>query len=84
MGDFTDMSRNRKLQTGTISRVGAIIANKAINKLAIPPGNPLTASGEHVMSSMKKTYGAKKGKSIFYASINKKKKGASKWHSKKK
>jgi hypothetical protein len=32
---------------------------------------PLNAKGKKVMKAMKKTYGAKKGKSVFYASINK-------------
>jgi len=32
------------------------------------------------MASMRKQYGKKKGKAVFYASINKKKKGSSKWH----
>ena len=32
---------------------------------------PLTKKGSKVMRSMKKTYGAKKGKQVFYASINK-------------
>jgi len=32
---------------------------------------PLTAKGKKIMKSMKKSYGAKKGKSIFYASENK-------------
>ena len=32
---------------------------------------PLTAKGEKIMSSMKKTYGAKKGKQVFFASQNK-------------
>jgi len=45
---------------------------------------PLTKSGKKVMRSMKKQYGAKKGKSVFYASLNKKKKGSSKWHKKRK
>jgi hypothetical protein len=44
---------------------------------------PLTASGEKVMGNMKKEYGEKKGKSVFYASINKGKAGSSKWHLKK-
>jgi uncharacterized protein (DUF2225 family) len=43
---------------------------------------PLTESGKRVLSAMTKEYGAKKGKSVFYASINKKKKGSSKWHGK--
>ena len=43
---------------------------------------PLTKSGEKVMSSMKKQYG-EKGKSVFYASINKGKAGSQKWHGKK-
>lgn len=32
---------------------------------------PLTSKGKKVVKAMKKTYGEKKGKSIFYASINK-------------
>lgn len=32
---------------------------------------PLTSKGETILSSMVKQYGAKKGKSVFYASINK-------------
>ncbi|MDO8685722.1 MAG: hypothetical protein Q7J78_03520 [Clostridiales bacterium] len=32
---------------------------------------PLTEKGKKVMSSMKKQYGKKKGKSVFYASENK-------------
>jgi len=32
---------------------------------------PLTSKGNKVMGAMKKEYGAKKGKSIFYASANK-------------
>ena len=32
---------------------------------------PLTVSGTKVLSSMTKQYGPKKGKSVFYASINK-------------
>ena len=44
--------------------------------------NPLTASGKGVMQSMTKTYGKKKGKSVFYASMNKNKKGSKKWHAK--
>jgi len=31
---------------------------------------PLTDKGKKVMRAMKKKYGAKKGKSVFYASIN--------------
>ena len=45
---------------------------------------PLTKTGEEVMHSMMKQYGAEKGKSVFYASINAKKAGSSKWHGKKK
>lgn len=41
---------------------------------------PLTKKGEKVLANMKKEYGAKKGKSVFYASIKKGKKGSSKWH----
>ena len=32
---------------------------------------PITKKGKKVMSAMKKTYGAKKGKQVFYASKNK-------------
>ena len=31
---------------------------------------PLTPKGKEIMSSMKKQYGSKKGKSVFYASKN--------------
>lgn len=31
---------------------------------------PLTTKGHKIMSSMQKTYGEKKGKSVFYASRN--------------
>ena len=34
------------------------------------------------MASMKAQYGAKKGKQVFYASINAKKAGSSQWHRK--
>jgi hypothetical protein len=43
---------------------------------------PLTKSGKKTLEAMIKEYGAKKGKQVFYASINKKKKGSSKWHGK--
>lgn len=32
---------------------------------------PLTAKGEKIMAAMRKQYGAKKGKQVFYASRNK-------------
>ncbi len=32
---------------------------------------PLTSKGKKVLSAMKKEYGSKRGKSVFYASINK-------------
>jgi|TARA_R110002012_G_scaffold29605_2_gene91082 hypothetical protein len=32
---------------------------------------PLNKKGKKIMSSMKNTYGKKKGKTVFYASINK-------------
>ncbi len=32
---------------------------------------PLTTKGKKIKKSMTKTYGAKKGKQVFYASINK-------------
>lgn len=42
--------------------------------------NPLTKSGRKVMASMKGQYGAEKGERVFYASMNKGKKGSKKWH----
>lgn len=45
---------------------------------------PLTPSGEQVYADMIKQYGRKKGREVFYASINAKKKGSEKWHKKKK
>lgn len=42
--------------------------------------SPLTETGERILRQMKARYGSKKGKSVFYASINAKKKGSSKWH----
>ena len=45
---------------------------------------PLTKSGMKVMHSMVKQYGAKKGKEVFYASVNKGKAGSSEWHKKRK
>jgi hypothetical protein len=32
---------------------------------------PLTKKGEKIMKAMKKEYGSKRGKSVFYASFNK-------------
>ena len=32
---------------------------------------PLTAKGEKIMGAMERTYGAEKGKKVFYASRNK-------------
>ena len=34
---------------------------------------PLTSKGKKMMSVMKKEYGAKKGESVFYATVRKKK-----------
>ena len=42
--------------------------------------NPLTNKGKKVMASMKKQYGEKKAKQVFYASINAKKSGSRGWH----
>lgn len=44
---------------------------------------PLTKTGKKVMKGMVEQYGAKKGKEVFYASINKGVKGSSQWHKKK-
>lgn len=41
---------------------------------------PLTASGKEVLRKMRRRYGFKKGTEVFYASINDKKPGSSKWH----
>ena len=45
---------------------------------------PLSKTGEKVMHSMVGQYGKKRGKEVFYASINARKKGSSRWHKKKK
>ena len=45
---------------------------------------PLTKTGKSVLSKMRETYGTKKGKSVFYASINANKAGSEKWHASKK
>jgi len=45
---------------------------------------PITKSGRKVKRSMVKQYGKKKGKQVFYASINKGKAGSKKWHKKRK
>lgn len=45
---------------------------------------PLTKSGKKVLRNMKEQYGAKKGKPVFYASINKGKAGSKEWHASKK
>ena len=41
---------------------------------------PLTKSGKKVMSSMRKSYGAKKAKKVFYSSVNAGKSGSSQWY----
>ena len=42
---------------------------------------PLTKTGKKILAEMKERYGsAKRGKEVFYASINKKKKGSERWH----
>jgi hypothetical protein len=45
---------------------------------------PLTATGRETLDAMIKEYGSKKGKAIFYASINEHKKGSESWHHPKK
>lgn len=46
---------------------------------------PLTKSGKKVLRAMKKEYGSeKKGKAVFYGSINKGKAGSEQWHASKK
>ncbi len=41
---------------------------------------PMTKIGKEVMKKMAENYGKEKGKNVFYASINKKKKGTEQWH----
>ena len=41
---------------------------------------PLTKSGEKIKRKMKKSYGKKKGERVFYATMNKNKKGTEKRH----
>jgi hypothetical protein len=45
---------------------------------------PLSKSGKKILKSMQKQYGEKKGKGVFYASMNLKKPGTEKWHKKSK
>jgi hypothetical protein len=45
---------------------------------------PLSKGGSDVLKSMEAQYGEKKGKSVFYASINKGNPGSQKWEAKKK
>lgn len=44
---------------------------------------PVTDSGRKVMKEMMRRYGSKKGKEVFYSSVNKGKKGTDKWHASK-
>jgi len=41
---------------------------------------PLSETGKKVLAEMKKRHGVKRGKEVFYASINAKKAGSEKWH----
>jgi hypothetical protein len=41
---------------------------------------PLTETGKSVLDGLIKKHGVKKGKEIFYAMINEKKKGSESWH----
>ena len=41
---------------------------------------PLTQTGRKVLGNMKREYGEKQGKQVFYASINANKPGSKKWH----
>ena len=41
---------------------------------------PLTKTGKQVLESMRKKHGAKRGKEVFYASMNKGIAGSKKWH----
>ncbi len=45
---------------------------------------PLTPKGKQTLAKFKKKYGAKKGKQVMYASINKNKPGSAAWHTYKK
>jgi len=45
---------------------------------------PLTEKGKKVLKKLIEYYGEEKGKNIFYALINLKRKGSEKWHKKKK
>ncbi len=63
------------------SRLWATVKQEAgTDKTPYPKHNPLTSSGKKVMASMAKEYGTKKGKEVFYASVNAGKPGSSKWH----
>ena len=42
-------------------------------RITVPVGKYFKGHGEEVLAAMKKQYGATKGKSVFYATINAKK-----------
>lgn len=55
--------------SGVVSRQGQ---TKWMGKESEHPNqNPMTLKGKKIMSGMKKQYGKKKGKQVFYASVNK-------------
>ena len=53
-------------------------------KKEIKNNMPLTSIGKSVLRKMCEQYGEKKGKEVFYSSINSKKKSSEKWHKKRK
>lgn len=48
-----------------------VLPGPGIGRLLRGADMPLTKKGKKIKTSMTKTYGAKKGKQVFYASINK-------------
>lgn len=67
---------------GAVEMANIVAGNILSKKSAFPPQNPITKTGGKVLESMQKQYGEKKGKQVFYASINKGVKGSKKWHGK--
>ena len=52
---------------------GSKIPSFLTSESGMPHDNPLKAKGKKIMSNMRRQYGSKKGKEVFYASKNAKK-----------
>ena len=75
--DLLQKIHGRKISSTMLAHQGA--SKFFSSPSQFPAQNPLTKTGGKVMESMQKQYG-KRAKEVFYASINKKVSGSSKWH----